>query len=238
MLVNRVAITPVQVYHQDPGWGWGSFLLPYLEQAPLYNQIDFQDSVAAPASQAIRTTVQPIYTCPADYGAGVVTMTGFHLQPVGKAATNSYAACYGALGLIDVQPDQGNGLMVMNSKFRDADVPDGLSNTLAVGERSAMLAHAPWAGVMSGVMVVTTPGAPVNLTQTEGAPCQVMARICNRNLLSPNAEPYDFFSPHRVVVQFVFADGSVHPLSTQVSIPVLMALATRAGGETIDAGDY
>ena len=68
---------------------------------------------------------------------------------------------------------------------------------------------------------------------TEMAPTQVMARIGNRNLLAPNSEPYDFFSPHAGMVNFVFADGSVRPLSSEVSYPVLQALATRAGGELI-----
>src|SRR5262249_18301763 len=28
-----------------PGWGWGAFLLPYLEQAGLYQQLDFYQPV-------------------------------------------------------------------------------------------------------------------------------------------------------------------------------------------------
>jgi prepilin-type processing-associated H-X9-DG protein len=91
---------------------------------------------------------------------------------------------------------------------------------------------------MSVATVSTTPGAPVYTTITEGAPTQVMARVSNRPLLSPNSEPYDYFSPHTGLVQFAFADGSVHALSSEVAIPVLQALATRAGGETISAGDW
>src|SRR5690242_14648344 len=28
-----------------PGWGWAAFILPYLEQEPLYRQINFRQSV-------------------------------------------------------------------------------------------------------------------------------------------------------------------------------------------------
>jgi prepilin-type processing-associated H-X9-DG protein len=165
-------------------------------------------------------------------------MTGLMNSQVGLAATNSYAASYGALGLVDLQPEQGNGLLMRNSRFRIQDVPDGLSNTLALGERCAMLVRTPWAGVMTVAYAVTTPGAPVYTTITEGAPVLVMARISNRPLLVPNSEPYDFFSAHAGLVQFAFADGSVHALSGDVSVEVLQALATRAGGEVISAGDW
>jgi prepilin-type N-terminal cleavage/methylation domain-containing protein/prepilin-type processing-associated H-X9-DG protein len=238
MIVDRVSITPNMVYHMQPGWGWGSFILPYLEQANLYDQIDFALPVEGPQSRPVRMTEQAIYSCPSDRLAGIVALTGFSGQAMGEAASNSYAACYGTLGQIDQFPAQGNGLMMMNSAIRSEDVTDGLSNTLAIGERPATFLKVPWAGVMSGVMPVTTPDAPVDQTVREGAAVQVMARICNRNLLARNSEPYDFFSPHPNLVNFVFADGSVHALTTGVSIPVLQALGTRAGNDVASTADF
>src|SRR5438093_1845627 len=46
-----------------PGWGWAAFILPYIELAPLYNQIDFTQPLQN--SAAIQTTV-PLYLCPSD----------------------------------------------------------------------------------------------------------------------------------------------------------------------------
>jgi prepilin-type processing-associated H-X9-DG protein len=66
----------------------------------------------------------------------------------------------------------------------------------------------------------------------------VMARIGNKQLNSPYSEPYDFFSPHGNLVNFVFADGSVHALRTTIRIEVLEALGTRAGREIINGDDY
>jgi prepilin-type N-terminal cleavage/methylation domain-containing protein len=239
MVIDRTPPSKRTVFFQDPGWGWGSFLLPYLEQRPLYQQIDFTVPVESPTYLDLRCTMLAMYTCPSDYQAGVVNLYGLRGKRSIPTATNSYAACYGAGGLLDLFPEAGNGLMMRNSKVRKEEVSDGLSYTMAIGERCAVLAYTPWAGVMSGSVVVTTTGAPVNTTITEAAPTQVMARIgYNRPLKSPNSEPYDFFSTHPTIVQFVFADGSVHPLSEQVDWHVLQALATRAGNEAIAANDY
>jgi type II secretory pathway pseudopilin PulG len=226
------------IISETPGWGWGTFLLPYLGQNNLYEQINFRLAVESPTSRDVRTTLLDVYTCPSDVYTGIVTLLGDWNQPIGDVATNSYAACYGALGQIDLLPDTGNGLMCRNSRYRREDVTDGLSYTLALGERSCNLAQTGWAGVLSGVAVTTVPGAPVLASISESPPTQVMARIGNRGVLDPRTEPYDFFSPHMNIVYFAFADGSVHPISDSVAYPVLQALATRAGGETISADDY
>jgi prepilin-type N-terminal cleavage/methylation domain-containing protein len=239
MLFDRTPPSKRNTFFQDPGWGWGSFLLPYLEQRPLYQQIDFTVPVESPTYLDLRTHMLAMYTCPSDFKAGVVSLHGFMGRGLTPIATNSYAACYGAGGYIDAFPDSGNGLMFRNSKIRNRDVFDGLSYTMAIGERCAVLAYTPWAGVLSGSIVVTTPGAPVYTTITEAAPTQVMCRVgYSRPLNSPTSEPYDFFSCHPTIVQFVFADGSVHPLSDKVDWHVLQALATRAGNEAISANDY
>lgn len=231
-----VVAGPPPIPSEAPGWGWGSFLLPYLEQDALYKQIDFHTPLDAAVD--IRSSVLRVYVCPSDTNTGLVNLKGDWGQPIGDAATNSYAACFGALGFVDLLPDDGNGVFSRNSKYRHGDITDGLSNTLALGERACLFAQAPWAGVISGVSVTTAPAAPVYATVSEGAPTQVMARQGNRQLQDFNSEPYDFFSPHPGVAQFVFADGSVHALSSRLTVPVLQALATRAGEEPITESDY
>jgi prepilin-type processing-associated H-X9-DG protein len=157
-----------------------------------------------------------------------------------------YSACrheqlcrlFRARGLLGSQPDAGNGLFARNSKIRIVDIADGTSNTLAIGERPALFAQAPWAGVMTGGTCRTTPGAPVYLSIIEQAPNMVMARIGARKLNDRYSEPYDFFSPHPGLAQFVFADGAVHALRLTTDIKVLQALATRAGGEAVSVDDF
>jgi prepilin-type N-terminal cleavage/methylation domain-containing protein len=216
-----------------PAWGWAAYLLPYLEQQPLARQINYDLPVDSPSNLAARTTLLAMYSCPSDTGTGVFTVLTNANWPVADAATNSYMACYGALGNLNLHPDAGNGLFSRNSLVRIGDVIDGTSSTLAVGERAALFAKGPWSGVMISGTTRTTPGAPVYLSIFELEGSMVMSRMGNRQLNDPFSEPYDFFSPHTGVVHFVFADGSVHALATSMDVAVLQALATCAGGEVI-----
>jgi prepilin-type N-terminal cleavage/methylation domain-containing protein len=223
---------------QAPGWGWAALLLNNIEQNNLSAQINFALPVEAVANSNARTMPLAIYTCPSDIGTGVFMVQGNSSVFLTSAATNSYAACFGAGGLPNTQPDVSNGPFFRNSRVRATDVTDGMSNTFMVGERAALLARAPWAGVITGGTVRTTPGAPVYNSIVELAPVMVMARVGNKTLNSPYSEPYDFFSPHGQLVQFVFADGSVHPLSNAIDLPVLQALATISGGEVVDGSGF
>ena len=222
----------------DPGWGWAALLLPYIEQGTVNEKIDFGVAVANPQSARLRTLRMSFLVCPSDTNTGVFTVLDELNAPLADAHTNSYTACYGAFGLLNLQPDQGNGLFQRNSRHPIAHILDGTSNTLAIGERGAILAKAPWAGVMTGGTCRTTPGAPVFLSSVQQAPVMAMSRMANRSLNSPFCEPYDFFSAHRQTVYFAFADGSVQGLSRSTADSVRQALATISGDEPVASGSY
>jgi prepilin-type N-terminal cleavage/methylation domain-containing protein/prepilin-type processing-associated H-X9-DG protein len=222
----------------DPGWGWAAQLLPYVEQSSLAQEIDYTMATSSVTYAAVRTTRLKIYTCASDKESGVYTIYTLKNMALANAATNSYAACSGVGDGVGTNPDNCDGMFFRNSYVRTADIHDGLTNTLAIGERGAFLAKSPWFGVMTGGSVRTTPGAPVLVSFVDGAPLMALARIGHRALHTPYAEPYDFFSPHTGITNFLFADGSVRPLSDNVDIPVLQALATISGGEVIDGKAY
>src|SRR6185436_15983474 len=46
------------------GWGWGVYLLPYLDQANLYNQLDLTKDIADPVNAQVRITSLPVFRCP------------------------------------------------------------------------------------------------------------------------------------------------------------------------------
>src|SRR5260370_14592072 len=49
-----------------PGWGWAPFLLPYLEQGNVYNQINFKVGVGVGSTTAISQLPLKIFQCPSD----------------------------------------------------------------------------------------------------------------------------------------------------------------------------
>jgi prepilin-type N-terminal cleavage/methylation domain-containing protein/prepilin-type processing-associated H-X9-DG protein len=222
-----------------PGWGWASLLLPYLEQGNLHRQINFSLPVEDASHRGVRTTVLNLFVCPSDDSNGIFTVLSDANVPLADAATNSYAACHGTGPDIEEELDDFNGMFSRNSRVRIADVRDGTSNTIAVGERAALFTQTPWAGPVSFGTTRVTPGAPTsNVSAIDEAPTQTLAHIAVHTLNDPNADPEDFYSPHTGVGMFLFADGSVRPLYRGVRLAVLQALATRAGGEVVNPDDF
>jgi prepilin-type N-terminal cleavage/methylation domain-containing protein/prepilin-type processing-associated H-X9-DG protein len=222
-----------------PGWGWAALLLPDVEGDNLARQINYALPVEHPSNLGPRTTVVKLFVCPSDLSTGVYTISDKNNAALAQAATNSYAGSFGVGVDIDEELDEGNGIFFRNSRVRATDIKDGTSVTLAVGERAALFARSPWAGAVSFGTTRVTPGAPTtNVNAVEESATQPLVHVAVHALNDPNSDPEDFFSPHPGVGMFLFADGSVRPLRTGVSVAVLRALATRDGGETVNPNDF
>jgi prepilin-type processing-associated H-X9-DG protein len=212
-------------------------LLPYLEQDNLFRQFDLTTSTRNPDYLDHRMVPLAAYTCPADQQTGRFSVLSMQNFQVVDAATTSYTACYGQQGNLNAFPDQGDGVFYRNSHTSLLRITDGTSQTLMVGERAALFAQSPWIGAIFNGSIRTTPNAPVFASSVLPTPSMPMARIGRKPLNDPWSEPYDFFSPHLgAVINFVFADGSVHAFPFSTPIEIMQALATRAGGETISGG--
>ncbi|OWK46366.1 DUF1559 domain-containing protein [Fimbriiglobus ruber] len=219
----------------EPGWGWAVYLLPYIEQNAMYNLLTFTASNNSVVNQGPREMPMPIYTCPADSSTGLFPLYNTNGQFIVNASTISYAACFGADGTLNATPDAGTGVYYRNSATKIMDITDGASQTIALGERGAMFIQCPWIGAISMAMVQTTPNAPVSRSEIQPPTVMAMARVGHHLLNDPMSEPYDYFSPHGTIVNFVYVDGSVHPLTINTDLTVLQALGTRAGGDIVNA---
>src|SRR5262249_38161462 len=97
-----------------------AYLLPYIEQQNLFQQIDFKKPMTDKANAEVRKTVLRIFVSPQDPRQSVVEA---------YAATNYLFNAGAKYGLED-----NDGLFFLESKVKFPDVTDGLSNTLMTGE--------------------------------------------------------------------------------------------------------
>jgi prepilin-type processing-associated H-X9-DG protein len=222
-----------------PGWGWGAYLLPYLEQEPLYRQLNFNQPVQnAPAIQ----TVVKVYLCPTDTPpSSAFAVTGPTGSLVALAAPSSYAATCGP-DASDVADPTGLGVFYRNSRTRLTDITDGTSQTVMMGDRAWADSQGIWAGAPSGAVV--RPG-PRNSWQTVTGPAACLVLVHNNWInIKTDADGGldDFSSYHTGGVNLLFADGSVHfvhSITTDgLERRAFWAMGTRAGGDMVTGLDY
>ena len=227
-----------------PGWGWGAYLLPYLEQQGLYSQIDFTRDIADPVNARARTTSLSIFLCPSDSPAGTtVTIRDAGGAPICDVAFANYVAMAGVYE-VSGYPDTSNGspgVMLRNSKIRVTDISDGSSNTLFVGERAwtwqgkIRSPQTTWTGAVTNAVI------PQTLNPSLGYEVEGILVLTNSGDVSEGRVPNnkldhveDANSNHASGVNFLFGDGSVRSINDSISPAVWVGLATRAGGEAIN----
>src|SRR5262249_41720858 len=222
--------TPWPQTDNGPGWGWGAFLLPYLEQDNLYRQINFKLDVGDPAHAAVRTTFLKSFFCPSDQRVTTFTLTDGGANSW-ALAPGSYVACNGNAGVDDFPTPPHTGPFLRATQgFTVADITDGLSNTLFVGDRTIRLSYSTWIGGPTGAL------NPFLMAPGEfGA--EVTLLMCHAGPTGPNTpgvfDADSTSSPHRIGVPFVFGDGSVHFLTNGIDNNTWMALATRDAGDLV-----
>jgi prepilin-type N-terminal cleavage/methylation domain-containing protein/prepilin-type processing-associated H-X9-DG protein len=239
--MGYVATPDPDPYQTSPGWGWGAMILPQIEQSALFDSANFLLPLERPEIQTTRITAIGVYICPADRNPGRYVATRIDGSPVGEFQTNSYAACYGAGLDVDDQPGAGNGLFCRNAVVRLADVRDGTSSTIALGERGACLVRTPWAGTPSQAISSFTPGSSFlgyHIGDIGRGAALVVAHVDDVNFNAPGTGPDDFYSPHPLGGNFLFVDGSAHFVRDTIDLTVLRALCTRDRGEIVPSDAY
>jgi prepilin-type N-terminal cleavage/methylation domain-containing protein/prepilin-type processing-associated H-X9-DG protein len=207
-----------------PGnWGWGVWILPYVEEGNLYQSINPNATTIAVNTDTTRNL--DVFTCPADPSLPL------HIFYSGYARSD-YA--------VSEQVSDGG------SMIRISQITDGTSKTLMIGERDvANQAGAIWAGrdTTSGVAsVIGRPTWPLNTKYAGGDTCCASDTMCTR---------YAWSSTHPGGVHFAFCDGSARFLHDTiasdpnqgtcnkpvVTVFLLQNLYFRNDGNTFDAGE-
>ena len=135
-------------------WGWGTMILPYLDQANIYNTLSQETGgtkplggagvgfgaimTSLPANVTLQTQL-PVFRCPSDTGSNLVTfpINGTQAGTTFLFVRSNYPGVSGTR--IDQPAGTGllatDGVFTENSRTRFRDFTDGLSNTFVIGER-------------------------------------------------------------------------------------------------------
>ncbi len=232
-------------------------LMPFMELSTFYEKLNFAGDVVNQIDNdpALCSVIHPVFYCPSDSAS---KYSLFPDIPGAKQALTNYAPSMGNQAAWSwCAPYTGNNFGTgpdMNGNSDDpmqisglfgrytfaatlAQIPDGASNTIAVGEirfECASSFQLPYwngqqwfVGTVSPLNYPTCPGEPPG----NGALMGGAGWNCN-SWDNWNTE-IGFKSRHPGVVGFVFADGSVHFLDENIDYMTLQKLGDRRDGQAI-----
>lgn len=183
---------------------WGVWLLPYLEEQPLFDRLDTQAMIYDPRNRAAVRTVLPIWLCPSTDGPTLPPLAG---------AFTDYGGLYGIEGTggdASAIPDEWLGSMVYERPVALREITDGLSHTAVVGEMliRRRVGECEWANGHN-----------------------VFAQEHQTAVNEASGLGNDLGSSHPGGAIAVRGDGGVVFLTEGIEPSVLNAWLTRAGGE-------
>lgn len=212
--------------------GWELHLLPFIEQTALWQQAldDYHEnqSIGGPPPHRGLSMVVPLFTCPADP----------RIQTAQYSSRDDLTVAFTSfLGVCGQNCLKNDGVLYRNSRTKLADVTDGLSNTLFVGERPPGSDFhygwwyggrgQPWSSAGDMILGIREPNLELIVP---GSPCGPGFYSFGPSRFDDPCGAFHFWSPHSGGTNFAFGDGAVRFLSYGAR-DVLSALATRAGGE-------
>ncbi len=227
-----------------PGWGWGAFILPQIEQKPMFDLLGVSTNglgqVLGDANRReLLLTPLELFRCPSDTAGetnqgltvkrpqpgpgplrhdpnwnGTGAPAGFY------PATANYVSNAGhkALGNAD-----NTGPMFRNSSVRMGEIKDGTSNTIFIGERDEEAGAGSWIGAPNpGRQAIGSRTVNANVFLKPNFPYQGTADQW-ADLVGDAVGPPDighaifgFSSKHPGGAQFGFGDGKVTFLSENI----------------------
>jgi prepilin-type N-terminal cleavage/methylation domain-containing protein/prepilin-type processing-associated H-X9-DG protein len=209
----------------EPGWAWGTFILPFIEQQNLYNLFNPPPTPLGAVfakSPALLQTPQKLYLCPSD---GYVGPQGPYLNanrvfnsvpgaPFYMALSN-YVGCAGNNNSTG-DPD-GNGVFyTQNAATTIGQITDGTSNTFLVGERANKNAnqYLSMAGLAYGMNGGDADDYAGDQAVVGWTDYQIQSGNTGTGLVLPQNS---FGSMHIGGANFAFCDGHVQFISNSIA---------------------
>lgn len=248
-IANPVQGTPNANGDNGPGWTMLTMILPQLERGALYNALNLNVPGWHSSNATLARTPIPTYRCPSDISpSGVYNVVDGCGTGANVLATFSLSNYVANAGQIEVWGDAGdlsslaNGPFYRNSRTRVADVTDGLSNTVFLGEQTTYhTIGATWVAIVPDSQTCPTArfayagsdeAAPqINVHSGPGGPFEIppVIHAPNSNLGLVD----EMYSMHSDGCNVLMGDGSVRFASKSMDSVLWSYLATKAGGEVI-----
>jgi prepilin-type N-terminal cleavage/methylation domain-containing protein/prepilin-type processing-associated H-X9-DG protein len=209
-------------------------LLPYIEQGAGTGRTisGYKELDGAPGTNAVS-----VYTCPSDPRSGSFVATAAQTGIGTPAGLTSYSMVEGInWDTSDGRYGDGKGILCIQRRVRMTDVTDGLSNTVAIGERppAGDVGFGWWAfaPVDTYCWTANTRRWYASGGGSFGSCPGGQARFGPGNV-NNNCDHHHFWSPHSGGGNFLMGDGSVRFI-TYSSADVLILMSTRADGEVVN----
>ena len=237
-------------------WSWAARLFGFLEQTPLAESDFLGIYVISHEAATVTSTTLGVFLCPSSPPGGPISRTIEYPDDETPPFTFTLGRSHyvGSAGTKNPNyfPRTCGGIFFRNSAVNAADIPDGMSSTLMVGERSRDLSDATWAsgyiddnctGPAWPVHVCEMAATSFTLSHTGPEPASPFLRGVppDPRIQVPNDRrpgPSGYRSLHPGGCNFLFCDGSVRFVKETVNPDAFAALATRAGGEVVGADQY
>jgi prepilin-type N-terminal cleavage/methylation domain-containing protein/prepilin-type processing-associated H-X9-DG protein len=204
------------LHHRFPAgtqneWSWSARLLPLVEEAGLHGRFDFTHEPFEAPNVSATSVIVPVLVCPSDDKCDLIcepqALPGF------RFAHTNY------LGSLNADDGLKRGMFGEYEHVRLAEVTDGTSETIFVGERGVVATEAQSYGWW-----------------VWGPETLVSAHSGFREGRSEDPQSADhWWSHHSDGAHFLFVDGSVRFLSYSIDPGVFESLGTKDGGEVVSA---
>jgi len=232
------------------GWTWHASILPYLDQAPLYNAINVPGGLnmdpGSTQNQTIpllvRANTMSVFWCPSQLDVRNGSQKNGY-QPSNYngnmgtriARDSDDCVCTGVATYADMNTNiwgcmNGNGVFYVNSRVGFRDATDGLSNTVFVAE-------VPDSG--GDAINNFNAGCDRRCVFATGASNDPVTEMSEYLIAAEGNDPINggaeeaTGSWHVGGAHFLLGDGSVRFMSENMDMKTYQGTMTRSGGETL-----
>jgi len=226
--------------HDDggPGWSWGARIMPFIEEASLHDGIDYSSSLRSTTASKVVLTSVPLFVCPSDgiFESVIDIPSKSSTLVICKMAAGNYVANSGTIRpTCKLCRDAFDGVFGRNRAIKPKELQDGLTKTLAAGERASRWSRPTIWGVLPNSKVIDNqqqglfaagPAFVLGTTFNKGFNIETSTEMAHG---TEDTYAESFGSDHPGGAFFLFCDAGVRFVWDDADPRIMNALSTRDG---------